>query len=117
MLISLTRKTLNGIGFLADPSGYLRYADEVSTTTVVAFFDRDTSHKDTIFADDIVRRLDGSPASDQFMHTVVGGDAVILVKRIVRRADLEAHHISTNAVNRAGENSWGEDPRFQRVVS
>jgi len=59
--------------------------------------------------EDIVRRLDGSPASDQFMHTVVGGDAVILVKRIVRRADLEAHHISTNAVNRAGENSWGED--------
>merc|ERR1719183_3162559 len=50
--------------------------------------------------EDIVRRLDGSPASDQFMHTV-GVDAVILVKRIVRRADLDAHHIRANGAKRA----------------
>lgn len=59
-------KTIIGfclVGFLClqilfEFTKYLRYADEVSTTTVVAFFDRDTSHQDTIFADDIVRRLD-----------------------------------------------------------
>lgn len=59
--------------------------------------------------EDIVRRLDGSPASDEFMHTVVGGDAVILVKRIVRRADLEAHHIRANVTRGAGESAWSED--------
>ncbi len=66
--------------------------------------------------EDIVRRLDGSPASDQFMHTVVGGDAVILVKRIVRRADLEAHHISANVARRAGESVWGEDPTNRNAL-
>jgi len=47
--------------------------------------------------EDIVRRLDGTPASDQFTQVVkvAGGDeAVILVKKIVSRMDLDAHHIS-----------------------
>jgi len=51
--------------------------------------------------ENIVRRLDGSPASDQFVHTVLEGvEAVIFVKRIVRRMDLDAHHISTVGVER-----------------
>ncbi len=47
--------------------------------------------------EEIVRRLDGTPASDQFTQVVkvAGGDeAVILVKKIVSRMDLDAHHIS-----------------------
>ena len=46
--------------------------------------------------EDIVRRLDGTPASDQFTVVVNEGgtEAVILVKRIVRRVDLDAHHIA-----------------------
>lgn len=43
--------------------------------------------------EDIVRRLDGTPSSDQFMHVVRNNEAVILVKKITSRVDLDAHHI------------------------
>ena len=78
--------------------------------------------------EDIVRRLDGTSASDQFMHTVVGAmDAVILVKRIVRRVDLDAHHISPGGAG-PGENrnsllamamaqvEHGDDKRMKTVA-
>lgn len=46
--------------------------------------------------EDIVRRLDGTEASDQFVHVVtnhMNADAVILVKKIVTKYDLKTHHI------------------------
>lgn len=47
--------------------------------------------------EDIVRHLDGTEASDQFVHVVtnhMNADAVILVKRIVTQYDLKTHHIA-----------------------
>lgn len=49
--------------------------------------------------EDIVRRLDGTEASDQFVHVVtnnMNADAVILVKKIVTKYDLKTHHIVGN---------------------
>lgn len=46
--------------------------------------------------EDIVRRLDGTEASDQFVHVVtnnMNADAVILVKKIITKYDLKTHHI------------------------
>jgi len=56
--------------------------------------------------EDIVRRLDGSEASDQFVHVVtnnMNADAVILVKRIVTKYDLKTHHIVGNRSMNKGE--------------
>lgn len=64
--------------------------------------------------EDIVRRLDGSEASDQFVHVVsnrMNADAVILVKKIVTRYDLKTHNIVDD-----GSGNPGEQPPERRDV-
>lgn len=64
--------------------------------------------------EEIVRRLDGTQASDQFVHVVTNhtnADAVILVKKIVTKYDLKTHHIvGDKSINR------GEQPPDRRDV-